>query len=36
MQTADGTYILCGILFVCLLLWMLLNVSKLILYGVNV
>ena len=28
MQLADGTYLLCGILFVCLLFGMLLNASK--------
>jgi hypothetical protein len=36
MQPADGTYILCEILFVCLLLGVLLNARKSTLYEVNV
>ena len=36
MQLADGTYLLCGILFVCLLFGMLLNASKSTLYEVHV
>ena len=36
MQPADETYILCEILFVCLLLGMLLNARKSTLYEVHV
>jgi hypothetical protein len=36
MQPAEGTYLLCGILFVCLLFGMLLNASKSTLYEVHV
>jgi hypothetical protein len=36
MQPSDGTYSLCGILFVCLLLGMLLNASKSTLYEAHV
>jgi hypothetical protein len=36
MQLADGTYLLRGILFVCLLFGMLLNASKSTLYELHV
>ena len=36
MQLADGTYLFCGILFVCLLFGMLLNANKSTLYELHV
>jgi hypothetical protein len=36
MQPADGTYLLCEILFICLLFRMLLNANKSTLYEIHV